>query len=122
MRKRGYLLLEAIVCIFLLFLASMTMFSLLSTSDQGYSQATQTRVALGLAREGLEKVRSGSTPKTVGSQNLAAVSLGLAKSTMVFTPKIVISAAGPVLLVRSQVIWSEGARTHSLELKSYVAP
>lgn len=122
MRQRGYLLLEAIVCIFLLFLASMTMFNLLSTSDQGYSQATQTRVALGLAREGLENVRSGSTPKTVGSQALPAVSLGLAKSSMVFQPKVVISVAGPVLLVRSQVIWSEGTRAHSLELKSYVAP
>lgn len=122
MRQRGYLLLDALVCIFLLFLASMTMFSLLSTSDQGYSQATQTRVALGLAREGLENVRSGNTAKTVGSQTLTPVSLGLAKSTMVFKPKIVITTVGPVLLVRSQVNWSEGARAHSLELKTYVAP
>lgn len=121
-KRRGFLLVEGMVGFFLLFLASMTMFRLLSTSDRGYTLATQSRVALRLAREGLENVRAGNIPKTLGTQTLTTVSLKMAKSAMVFTPTITMSTLNSVLLVRSKVTWSEGIRLHSVEIKSCVAP
>lgn len=121
-KRRGAFLMEAVVAFFLVFVAGISMFTTLHTSDRAYTQAIQIRVAARLAEEGLESVRAGNIKKTVGTQTLSALSLKVGRSGVSFRPEIVISISGSVLLVRSRVRWTEARRNHQVELKSYVAP
>lgn len=122
MKASGFLLMEAVVAFFLVFLAGLTMFTSLQASDKGYTQATQIRVAVRLAEEGLESVRAGNLTRTVGLQSLAGLQLRIGRSALLYTPEIEISASGTLLLVRSRVSWQESRRIHRVELKTYVAP
>lgn len=119
---RGFLLMQMVVAFALLFISGVSMFTTLASSDRGYMQAIQTRVALRLCNETLESLRAGNLKATVGTQTMATVSQTAGKSGTIYTPRLVVSTSGNMLLVRSQVTWSEGRRTHLVELKTLVAP
>lgn len=121
-KRRGLLLLEGLIAFGLIFTASMVLLSLLQSMDKSYAQAAQVQVALRLARENLELVRAGSLAKTTGSRTLSTVTMQLGAGTVTFTPTLQIATSGKVLLVTSQVGWSEARRTHGVELQTYVAP
>lgn len=120
--RRGFLLMQMVVAFALLFISGMSMFTTLASSDRGYAQAIQTRVALRLCSENLESLRAGTLKPTLGTQSLATVSQTAGKSATIYTPRLVVSSSGTMLLVRSQVSWVEGRRTHLVELKTLVAP
>jgi len=120
-RIRAVVMLEAMISVFLLFLAGMTMLGTLQTSDRAYTEATQARIALRLAREGLELVRAGTVVPTAGTQALTPVSVPVGRVSISFTQQIVGLLQGNVWLIRSQVLWSEGPRSHVVELKTYVS-
>lgn len=122
MKRQGFLLIEVVVAFALLFISGVSMFTTLSNSDLGYTQAIQTRVALRLCGENLESLRAGTLKATVGTQTLSTVTQTAGKSGTLYTPKLVVSTSGTLLLVRSQVSWTEGRRTHLVELKTLVAP
>ena len=119
---RGFLLMQMVVAFGLLFVSAVSMFTTLANSDRGYALAIQTRVALRLCGETLESVRAGTLTATLGTQTLSAVSQSEGKSAISYTPRLVVSANGSMLLVRSQVSWVEGRRNHKVELKTLVAP
>lgn len=120
--RRGAFLMDAVVAFFLVFVAGISMFTTLASSDRAYSQAIQIRVAARLAEENLESVRAGTVSKAPGTHSLPSLSLKIGRSGVNFTPEIVVTTSGSVLLVRSRVRWSEGKRNHNVELKSFVAP
>lgn len=120
--RRGFLLMQMVVAFGLLFITGISMFTTLASSDRGYAQAIQTRVALRLCSETLESLRAGTLKPTIGTQTLAAVSQTAGKSATVYSPKLIISSSNTMLLVRSQVTWSENRRTHLVELKTLVTP
>jgi Tfp pilus assembly protein PilV len=111
---------EAMISLFLLFLTGFTVLGTLQTSDLGYSEAAQARIALRLAREGLELVRAGTTVPTSGTQTLTATTVPVGRSSITFTPQIVGVLTGNIWLIRSRVLWSEGTHSHTVELKTYV--
>ena len=110
------------MAIMLFFITAVTTLGILSNSDRAYSQATQTRVALRLAREGLETLRAGTIKPVAGVQTLTVVPLREGRTPINYTPAIECLQQGSVWLVRSRVTWSEGPRTHVVELKTYVSP
>ncbi len=113
---------QMVVAFGLLFISGVSMFSTLASSDRGYALAIQTRVALRLSNETLESLRAGTLKATVGTQTLTNVSQTEGRGAIVYTPRLVISSSGTMLLVRSQVSWVEGKRNHVVELKTLVAP
>jgi len=113
---------QMVVAFGLLFITGVSMFTTLASSDRGYSQAIQTRTALRLCNETLESLRAGTLKPTIGTQTLATVTMVTGRSGEEYTPKLVVSSSGTMLLVRSQVSWTEGRRTHLVELKTFVAP
>jgi hypothetical protein len=119
---RGFLLVEAMVGFFLIFLSAVTILNLLQFTDLGYSEAAQATMALELAQQVLENVEAGSVGHAVGTQVLATHSLVVGRNPIVFTPTLVVTSASPVVLARAQVSWSENGRKHIIELKTYVAP
>jgi type II secretory pathway pseudopilin PulG len=120
--RRGFLLMQMVVAFALLFISGISMFTTLASSDRGYTQAIQTRMALRLCNEALESLRAGTLKPTIGTQTLATISETAGRSSAVYTPRLVVSNSGSMLLVRSQVTWTEGKRTHRVELKTLVAP
>ena len=121
-RLKAFLLMEMVVALGLLFISGISMFTTLASSDRGYSQAIQARLALRLAVQTMESLRAGNLKATIGTQTLEALGEVVGKSSTTFTPKLVVTKNGTMLLVRSQVSWSEGRRTHLVELKTLVAP
>jgi len=121
-RLKAFLLMEMVVALGLLFISGISMFTTLASSDRGYSQAIQARLALRLAVQTMESLRAGNLKATIGTQTLEALGEVVGKSSTTFTPKLVVTNNGTMLLVRSQVSWSEGRRTHLVELKTLVAP
>ncbi|MBS2039423.1 hypothetical protein JST97_30840 [bacterium] len=119
---RGLLLIQMVVAFALLFISGVSMFTTLASSDRSYSVAIQTRVALRLCSETLESVRAGTLKATIGTQTFASLSQTEGRSAVSYTPRLVVSSSGNMLLVRSQVSWVEGQRNHLVELKTFVAP
>ena len=113
---------QMLVAFALLFISGVSMFTTLASSDRSYAVAIQTRVALRLCSENLESVRAGTLKATVGSQTLPSLNQTEGKSAVSYTPRLVVSSSGTMLLVRSQVSWAEGKRNHLVELKTLVAP
>lgn len=113
---------QLVVAFGLLFISAVSMLTTLASSDRGYSLAIQTRVALRLCSESLESIRAGNLKATPGTQTLSKVSQTEGKSATQYTPRLVVSSSGSMLLVRAQVSWSEGSRNHVVELKTLVAP
>jgi len=121
-RLKAFLLMQMVVAFGLLFISGISMFTTLASSDRGYSQAMQVRLALRLAVQNIESLRAGNLKATLGTQTLEVVGEVVGKSATTFTPKLVVTSSGTLLLVRSQVSWSEGRRNHLVELKTLVAP
>ena len=121
-RLKAFLLMQMVVAFGLLFISGISMFTTLASSDRGYSQAIQVRLALRLAAQTMESLRSGNLKATLGTQTLESVGEVVGKSATTFTPKLVVTNNGTMLLVRSQVSWREGRRDHLVELKTLVAP
>lgn len=121
-RLKAFLLMEMVVAFGLLFISGISMFTTLASSDRGYSQAIQARLALRLAVQTMESVRAGNLKATLGTQTLEPVAEVVGQSATTFTPKLVVTSSGTMLLVRSQVSWSEARRNHLVELKTLVAP
>ena len=113
---------QMVVAFALLYISGVSMFTTLASSDRGYSQAIQTRMALRLCSETMASMRAGTLKPTLGTQTLATVSLTAGKSGTLYTPRLVVTNNGSMLLVRSQVSWVEGKRKHLVELKTLVAP
>jgi type II secretory pathway pseudopilin PulG len=120
--RHGFLMMEVVVAFALLFISGVSMFNTLAASDRGYAQAIQTRVAMRLCGETLEQLRAGTLKPTIGTQTLTSLTLTTGKSGETYVPKLVVSTSGTMLLVRSQVSWTEGRRTHQVEVKTLVAP
>ncbi|MBT9584051.1 hypothetical protein IV102_11990 [bacterium] len=120
--RRGFLMMEAVVGLFLIFLAAMVTLTSLHTSDRGYTQATQIRVGLRLAREGLEAVRAGTVNPTVGLQKLTPIQQRVGRSSLTYRPELEVKISANLLLVYSRVRWNDGKSNHVLELKTFVAP
>ena len=121
-RLKAFLLMQMVVAFGLLFISGISMFTTLASSDRGYSQAIQARMALRLAVQTMESLRAGNLKATIGTQTLEPLGEVVGKSATTFTPKLVVASSGTMLLVRSQVTWNEGRRTHLVELKTLVAP
>ena len=115
-------MIEAVIGLFLIFLAAMVTLTSLHTSDRGYAQATQIRVGLRLAREGLEALRAGTLKPTVGLQNLTPIQQRVGRSGLTYRPELEVKVSTNLLLVYSRVRWHDGKTNHVLELKTFVAP
>ena len=113
---------EAVVAFFLIFVAGISMLTSLESSQRGYTQATQIRVAVRLAEQGLESVRAGNLKASPGIQKLSPLQLKMGSTATTYNPEIEVTSSGGLLLVRSRVLWQESRRAHQVELKTYVAP
>lgn len=118
-RASGAILLEAVIALFLLFTAGISLLGLLQSSDQAYHQAAQAQLALRLAHEGLELAR---VQPQAGKLALKPVSLLSGQRALEYHPEVEMLTRDQVLLVISRVRWSDGRRSHQVELKTYVAP
>jgi len=101
----------------LLALVSVMLFNILSVSDLGYSQSSESRAALRLAQDTLERARGASLKPTAGVQVLTSVTARSARGAVTFTPELQGSDQGTFWLVTSRVRWGK----HSVELQSCVA-
>lgn len=116
-RRGGVLLLEVMVTFSLMALVGVMLFNLLATSDRGYAQAVESRIALRLAQDTLERARGTSLKPTAGTQVLTAVSARSGRGVVSFIPELTGTDQGTYWIVTSKVRWL----THSVELRSCVA-
>jgi type II secretory pathway pseudopilin PulG len=119
-RPRGFLLIQVVVAFFVIFVVGVATLGVVSSAERSYIQAAQVRVAVQIAREGLESVRAGNLKPTLGLLPLPAISCRIGRSLMQFQPQLETSSQQGLLFVRSRVLWQEGGRNHRVEVKCFV--
>ena len=119
--SRGLLLIQAVVAFFLIFTVGVASLGVMSSAERNQSHAAQVRVAVQMARDGLESVRSGVVKASPGQQRLTSVNCRIGKTSVQFQPEIQVESWKGLLLVRSRILWSEGRRNHRVEVKCLVS-